>query len=65
MGLFDDVTFEINCPECDAEITISVEQIGTSIVCPKCNVSINLQDDGMIEELSDAEKALDDLFKDF
>lgn len=65
MGLFDDFSFEINCPECDAEITISAKQIGSSVVCPKCKVTINLQDDGLTEELSNVEKSLNDLLKNF
>lgn len=65
MGLFDDISFEINCPECDAEITISAKQIGSSVVCPKCNVTIDLKDDGFKKELHEAEKSLNDLFKNF
>ncbi len=65
MDLFDDVSFEINCPECDTEITVSVKQIGSSIVCPRCKVSINLKDNGLKEELNQAEKSLEDLFKNF
>ncbi len=65
MSMFDDLTFEINCPDCDAEITVSKQQIGTSIICPNCKVSINLQDDGFCEELDSLENALDDLLENF
>lgn len=62
MSLFDDISFEINCPECDTEISIFVKQIGSSMVCPKCHVTINLKDDGLTKELQEAEKSLNDLF---
>ena len=65
MGLFDDISFEINCPECDTEITVSMKQMGTSVVCPKCKVSIDLQDDGIGEGLNNVEKSLNDLSKGF
>lgn len=56
---------EIDCPHCDKEITISSKQAGSTITCPFCNNLITLKDDGFSDGIKNAEKSIDDLFKNF
>jgi DNA-directed RNA polymerase subunit RPC12/RpoP len=60
-----DFDFEIDCPECNKEMTISSNQAVSTINCPYCNTEIELKDDGFSDGLRSAEKAIDDLFKGF
>ncbi len=63
MGILSGETFDIECPECDATIEISPDDVGKTIVCPNCKVEISLQDDGFVDELNKADELLDDFFK--
>lgn len=42
-GLLDDLkTFELNCPECNHSIEVSLDDIGSIIKCPQCGIDIKL-----------------------
>lgn len=45
---FDDLldglkTFEIDCPECDHPIEVSLDDIGSIVKCPQCGADIKLE----------------------
>lgn len=43
-GLLDDLkTFEIDCPECDHPIEVSLDDIGSVVKCPQCGADIKLE----------------------
>lgn len=43
-GLLDDLkTFELNCPECNHSIEVSLDDIGSIIKCPQCGIDIKLE----------------------
>ena len=61
-SMFDELIGEqeidFNCPHCDKELSISVNQIGTTIKCPYCSYNIELQEEG--DGLSSARKVTDE-----
>lgn len=65
MGILENEEFEIECPECGKEIIISVSQIGGSVVCPKCETTIHLEDGGITGSIRDAENEIEDLLAQF
>ncbi|MDE5619502.1 MAG: hypothetical protein K2I80_03120 [Ruminococcus sp.] len=34
---------DIDCPNCEKEITFTISDVGSSITCPYCNQIINLE----------------------
>lgn len=43
-GLLDDLkTFELNCPECNHSIEVSLDDIDSIIKCPQCGTDIKLE----------------------
>ena len=43
-GLLDDLkTFEIDCPECDHPIEVSLDDISSVVKCPQCGADIKLE----------------------
>ena len=62
-SLFDEVLgdeeIDVECPACDKQFSITLGQIGETVVCPHCNAEIELIDkEG---GLADVEHALDEL----
>lgn len=61
-SLFGDSEIEINCPECNAKISITLNDVGKTIVCPKCSTEITLNKDNSFDE---SVKSVDESLKDF
>lgn len=52
-GLLDDLkTFEIDCPECDHPIEVSLDNIGSIVKCPQCGADIKLESEQLFFQLS-------------
>ena len=52
-GLLDDLkTFEIDCPECDHPIEVSLDNIGSIVKCPQCGADIKLESEQFFFQLS-------------
>ena len=64
LGILDNEEFEIECPECGEVLTITVSQVGGSVICPKCKTLIHLEDDGFTDSIDDAENQINDLLND-
>lgn len=43
MNAIAESEFELECPTCNKEFTVSVSDIGKSVTCPNCNELINLE----------------------
>lgn len=52
---------DIDCPNCNNEITISVNKINHSVKCPYCKEKFKVLDDGIIDALNDVDNQIDDL----
>ncbi len=39
----DHLSFDIECPECSHSFSISVDDVGKSVICPNCGVSISIE----------------------
>ena len=61
-SLFGDSEIKINCPECNAEISITLNDAGKTIVCPKCSAEITLNKNNSFDE---SVKSVDESLKDF
>lgn len=59
----DNEELSLGCPNCNATVNFKVKQIGSSVICSKCNSKINLEDNGFSQGLKDLEKSLKNLFK--
>lgn len=68
-SLFGDAEIDFECPNCENNIVISINQIGTSVICSNCNVQIDLEKDSnfdnSISETDSALQELDETFKNF
>jgi len=62
MGLFDDISIDIECPVCNEKIDFLLQDVGSTIQCPHCHTDIELQDKGLSKKLEDAENMIDNLF---
>lgn len=60
-GLLDGQEIEIDCPNCDKEITITIGSGKSSVICPHCKQEISIDDTNLTDALEDAENKLDDL----
>jgi uncharacterized RDD family membrane protein YckC len=50
---------KIPCPHCGEELTVNLEAVGSSLVCPKCHVILRLaKDDGEKTSLFDLRRLL-------
>jgi Zn finger protein HypA/HybF involved in hydrogenase expression len=58
-----DEEFDIECPECERTLEVTLSKMGKTIVCPNCKTNINLIDKGLGEAVKDASKQIDDLLK--
>lgn len=47
-----------DCPKCGKPVEFTVNQIGTSISCPHCNLKISLEDNGVTDVVDNTEKQL-------
>lgn len=56
-------TIDIECPNCNNQISCKLNQVGSTIICPNCNVQIDLEDDSFTKGLEEADKAINDLFR--
>ena len=59
---FENLTIDINCPNCNSKLEITTSSIGKSIVCSHCQQTIDLKDDGLLDGLDKANQAIDELF---
>lgn len=39
----DHFSFDIECPECNHSFSISADDIGQSVMCPNCGISISIE----------------------
>lgn len=60
-GLLDGREIEIDCPNCDKEITIIIGSGKSSVICPHCKQKISVNDTNLTDALDNAENMLDDL----
>lgn len=61
-SLFGDAEIDFECPECGHKLTISLNDIGSSIKCPGCSVAINLEkDDSFDDERDSINNSLEEL----
>ena len=44
-------TFNIKCPKCQYNLTLSGSQFGSSIICPNCKTTIVINDDGLKKDI--------------
>ncbi len=56
--LFDNI--DIECPNCNKELSISINSVGSSIICPHCQQTIELKDNGITDALDKAESEIND-----
>lgn len=63
MRSFDNTTPKIPCPHCKYEIPISLNQLGTTLICPCCNNEVHLEHDSYLDKLNIAEQAIKDALK--
>lgn len=54
----EDKTVDMNCEKCDKNFTFSLDEVGETINCPNCNISINLQDAGFHDAMKEVEDSL-------
>ena len=66
-GLFDKATLDLPCPNCGNRTEKEIEWLkqNTEFTCPSCNSVVSLNSDQFREELRKAEKAIEDLKKQF
>jgi DNA-directed RNA polymerase subunit M/transcription elongation factor TFIIS len=62
-GFFDDVDFDIDCPNCNRKLNIKANQVGSTITCRHCHAEIKLQDKNFKSEIKSANKAMNDFEK--
>ena len=43
MNELEHLSFDIECPECNHSFSISVYDVGKSVICPNCGVSISIE----------------------
>lgn len=60
-GLLDGQEIEIDCPNCNKEIKITIGSGKSSVICPHCKQEISIDDTNLTDALKDAENMLDDL----
>lgn len=39
----DHLSFDIECPECNHSFSVSADDIGQSVICPNCGISISIE----------------------
>lgn len=37
------LSFDVKCPECNHSFSISADDIGQSVICPNCGISISIE----------------------
>lgn len=57
----DSKKIKINCPNCNKEIEVKLNQVGSSILCEDCNNTIELIDDGLTDKIAEANESYDEL----
>ena len=60
----DEQLTDIDCPECQKQLSISLDEVGHTVVCPNCGININLKDAGFTDEINKASKAVDNFLDD-
>lgn len=67
--LFGDAEIDIECPNCKKSFTIMINQIGSTVVCPSCQSSVELKKDSSfndsVENITDALDEFNETFKNF
>jgi DNA-directed RNA polymerase subunit RPC12/RpoP len=62
--LFDDIDFDVECPNCGKKLSFKAKNIGKTVKCKYCSSSILLKDNGSIaKEIKKANKSFNDLEK--
>lgn len=68
-SLFGDAELNHKCPKCDSDITFKLSDVGSTIVCPRCNLKIQLDAsddyDKSVESVDKSLSDLEDTFKNF
>lgn len=59
-----EIEIPFDCPECNREIKITSDKIGSSINCPYCDAKLDLIDNGIISALEEADSSINDMLKD-
>lgn len=62
---FDDISVDIECPECQQSFEIILSDVGNTVTCPHCKQIIKLVDAGLSDSLSNVENQLNELFNNF
>lgn len=39
----ENLSFDIKCPECNHSFSISTDDIGETVICPSCGISISIE----------------------
>lgn len=65
MSILENMNFDVNCPNCNESISVSGNDVGTTITCPYCNVDIELQDKNFTNTVNSIENQIDDILKNF
>lgn len=61
-NMFGNTSIDFECPKCNNTIAITLNQAGSTVVCPACNVSIKLEkDDSFDDSISDVNYSLNEL----
>lgn len=55
-------TLAIECPNCNAEMNITFEDLGTTVTCEKCKAPLSLEDLGIGSALEDAGGRMKEMF---
>lgn len=65
-NVFGKANVDISCPKCNRKFSITLNQIGTTVVCPSCRKSIFLQEStDSSKNISNIDKSLRKLDKTF
>jgi transcription elongation factor Elf1 len=54
-------SFDIECPYCNKEISISMDTVGDTVSCPFCKKDFNTKDNGILSAVEDAENDISDM----
>ena len=65
MGQIANELIEFECPNCNQNVIMSLNEVGDVITCPHCLSTISVQDAGFTQGLDEVSQSLNEIDKAF